>query len=76
LKGEQKRKMKNDLAIFSTYYLGLIGGTIGVFFGLLMCFRSGILGFTIILLSFAIGKFLIFKARRRTGHIIYNGGYI
>ena len=57
---------KSDLSVFSTYYLGLILGISGVLLGLIFLFseKKG-LGLFIIIISMFIGKFLVFKSKRR-----------
>ena len=69
--------MKSDVSVFGGYYLGLIIGVLGTLLGLIFLFgKQIVLGVIVIIISLAVGKFLVFKARRRKGHIIYDGGKI
>lgn len=69
--------MKSDGSIFlakiGADIIIIIGGFIGL---MLMLFGAGIVGLIILGLSFFGGVYLRFKAKRRTGYILYEGGRI
>lgn len=68
--------MKSDISIFSTYYLGWILAIAGGITGFFIMLGNATLGLIIVIVSIVIGKYLMFKARRRKGHILYDGGRI
>jgi len=72
-------KLKSDLGVFTTHYLGIGIWIIGGCWGLGMAlFVEGlrVFGLVICAASFFIGKYFVFKSKRRKGHIHYYGGEI
>ena len=67
--------MKGDFTIIGGYYLGIIIGVVGGFLGLFMAFVGGYYsGLLIAIGSIFSGKYLVFKARRGQGSVVYYGG--
>lgn len=72
-------KVKSDLSVFFTHYLGLGIVAVGTIWGLGMVFftdKLRVLGIIIVIISFFIGKYFVFKSKRRKGYIHYYGGRI
>ncbi len=69
--------VKSDAGVFGLRILGniiaVIGGLTGISY--LLAERTT-LGLIILILSLVGGRFLVWKAKRRRGHIIYGGGRI
>lgn len=68
--------MKSDISIFSIYYFGIIIAIIGNIIGLFILFGNTGLGLVFMIGSIIIGKYLMFKAKRRKRYILYDGGNI
>lgn len=69
--------MKSDIGIFGTKIAGVLIGFLGTLFGLILIVAGKTTsGAVIIIISLVIGSFLKFKAKRRTGFILYDGGKI
>lgn len=72
-------KVKGDLSVFFTYYLGIaiwvIGGCLGLGMALFTD-KLRIFGLLIVVASFFLGKYFVFKSKRRKGYIHYYGGEI
>ncbi len=66
--------MKSDFAVFSGYYGGMILGTLGILLGVFILAHGSGFGVLVIITSIFLGKYLIFKARRGKGHVVYYGG--
>ena len=68
--------MKSDSAVFGGYWFGIIIGAFGGIVGLLVAFVGGYpIGLVKAIISIFIGGYLVFKARRGKGNVIYYGGH-
>jgi len=68
--------MKSDISVFVGWWLAFILGGIGMFFGFILLFGNTILGLVVMIVSFFVARYWMFKAKRRKGLIIYQGGEI
>lgn len=70
-------EMKSDISNYLGRIFGILLIILGLFGGLfLLMFVNVWLGIIIGIILVAYGKFLTFKADRRRGHILYEGGSI
>ena len=69
--------VKSDAGVFGTRILGYVIGIFGALFGLILIIgNKTTAGAIIVVISLIVGRYLIWKSKRREGHIIYDGGRI